>query len=251
MTLSGRRLLSPIGDLGTDETLYKQKDVGRLLTALPAAVQTGRPQQIKLFGLRFPAGVAATAVHFGEGIKVQSLKQSGDDTLVVEVTPEKNAKVGTRQIKVDGVAGEVALQVYHTIDYIRVSPEHGFARPGGIKARKLLEQFEAIGYTNGKDGVKGTADDVMLGRVAPVQWNVEENVTRNDDDDVHFVGQVNEQGLFTPADDGPNPKRERSEHNIGDIWIEVWYTPDGAKRPLGARAAMLVMPEKFSFQPIE
>jgi len=63
--------------------------------------------------------------------------------------------------------------------------------------------------------------------------------------------QIDENGLFTPAEDGPNMKRERMEHNVGDVWVEAWYTPDGAKRPMGARAPMLVMPEKFSFQPIE
>jgi len=32
-------------------------------------------------------------------------------------------------------------------------------------------------------------------------------------------------------------KRERMEHNVGDVWVERWYTPDGAKRPMGARGA--------------
>jgi hypothetical protein len=68
---------------------------------------------------------------------------------------------------------------------------------------------------------------------------------------VQFVGKVDENGLFIPAEDGPNAKRERLEHNVGDVWVEAWYTPDGAKRPIGARAPVLVMPEKFSFQPIE
>ncbi|MBI3245818.1 MAG: quinohemoprotein amine dehydrogenase subunit alpha [Deltaproteobacteria bacterium] len=250
-TLSGRRLSSPLGDIGSDETLYKQKDAARLLTMSPTAVKAGGQQRVKLFGMSFPSGLTSTAVHLGDGVKVQSLTQNGNDSVIVNVTTEKSAKVGVRQVKIDGVAGDLALQVYRTIDHIRLSPEHGFARPGGIKARKAMEQFEVIGYSNGKDGVKGTADDVKLGRVAPVKWNVEENVTRNDDDDVRFVGQINEQGLFTPADDGPNAKRERSEHNVGDIWIEAWYTPEGAKRPMGVRTPMLVMPEKFSFQPIE
>ena len=115
----------------------------------------------------------------------------------------------------------------------------------------MMEQFEAIGYLNGADGVKGTPDDIRVGRVAPIKWNLEENVTRVNDDDVAFVGKVDEQGLFIPAEDGPNPQRERLEHNVGDVWVEAWYTTDGAKRPIGARASVLVMPEKFSFQPIE
>jgi quinohemoprotein amine dehydrogenase len=249
--LSGRRLLTPLGDLGMDEELYRVTDGARLLTITPPALQVGESQKVKLFGMNLPNGLAAQAVNFGEGVKIQAVDQNGDDTIVVEVIADKNARIGARQVSLDGVQGSATLQVYTRVDYIRLSPERGFSRPGGVKARKLMEQFEVIGYLNGKDGVKGTQDDVRIGRVAPVKWNVEENVTRVDDDDVHFVGKVDENGLFIPAEDGPNAKRDRSEHNVGDVWVEAWYTPTGAKRPIGARASMLVMPEKFSFQPIE
>ncbi|MGE0684029.1 MAG: quinohemoprotein amine dehydrogenase subunit alpha [Candidatus Binatia bacterium] len=249
--LSGRRLLTGLGDIGMDEELYRLQEHARLLTIIPAALKTGEKRSVKLFGMNFPSGLSATAINLGEGVKVVSVVQTDDDTVTAEVTIEKEAKVGPRQVGVEGMQGNATLQIYHQVDYIRLFPEQGFARPGGIKARKLMEQLEAIGYGNGKDGVKGTQDDVRLGRVAPVKWNVEENVTRVDDDDVHFVGRVDENGLFIPAEDGPNAKRERLEHNVGDVWVEAWYTPDGAKRPVGARASMLVMPEKFSFQPIE
>ena len=249
--LSGRRLLTGLGDLGMDEELYRVKDEARLLTIIPPSLKAGATQNVKLFGMNFPSNLTVDQVNLGGGVKIQSLSQSGDDTLLVEVTTDQDANVGARQAKINGVQGVAPLQVYHRIDYIRLFPEQGFARPGGIKARKLMEQFEAIGYLNGEDGVKGTKDDVRIGRVAPVRWRVEENVTRVNDDDVQFVGKVDENGLFIPAEDGPNAKRERSEHNVGDVWVEAWYTPDGAKRPIGARAAMLVMPEKFSFQPIE
>jgi quinohemoprotein amine dehydrogenase len=249
--VSGRRVLTPLGDLGTEEKLYKKKDTARLLTVIPAALKSGTNQQMKLFGMNFPNGLAASAVNLGDGVKVQSLVQSGDDTIIAEVATDKNAKVGARQARVSGAQGDVVVQVYDKIDHIRLSPEQGFSRPGGVRARKIMEQFEAVGYVNGKDGIKGTKDDVPLGRVAPVKWNVEENVTRINDDDVQFVGTVDENGLFIPAEDGPNPKRERLDHNVGDVWVEAWYTPEGAKRPIGARAPVLVMPEKFSFQPIE
>lgn len=250
-TISGRRLLNDIGDVGREEKLYRKKDAARLLTITPAALQAGRKQQVTIFGMGFPSGLSASAVNLGEGVKVQSFTQRGDDTIIAEVATDAATKSGPRQAKISGVQGEAPLVVYSTVDYIRLTPERGFARPGGIRAKKIMEQFEAIGYANGKDGVKGTDDDVSLGRVAPVKWNVEENVTRVNDDDVQFVGKVDEYGLFIPAEDGPNAKRERLDHNVGDVWVEAWYTPEGAKRPMGARAPVLVMPEKFNFQPIE
>jgi quinohemoprotein amine dehydrogenase len=245
--LSGRRLLTGLGDLGADEKLYRKKDIARLLTVIPTALKVGETQEVKLFGTSIPAILSESALNFGDGVKVQSVTRSSDDTISAKITVDNDAKTGARQVKISGIQGEASLQVYKTIDYIRLSPEQGFARPGGVKARKMMEQFEVIGYLNGKDGVKGTTDDIKVGRVGPITWTLEENVTRINDDDVAFVGKIDEHGLFIPAEDGPNPQRERFEHNVGDVWVEAWYTSDGAKRPMGARASVLVMPEKFSW----
>ena len=249
--ISGRRLLTEIGDVGREETLYRSGSGARLLTVIPAALKTGATQKVKLFGMHLPSNVTAEAVSFGEGVKVQGLSQGGEDTVVAEVVVAKDAKVGPRQAKLQGVAGELPLYVYKTIDYIRLAPEQAFSRPGGVRTPKLLQQFEVVAYLNGKDGVKGTKDDIKLGRVGPVKWDLEEYVKRINDDDVRFVGAIDENGLFTPAPDGPNPQRHLSDENVGDVWVEAWYKPEGAKRPMGARAFLLVMPPKFNFQPIE
>jgi quinohemoprotein amine dehydrogenase len=250
-TLKGRRLLTPVGDLGMDETWHRSGDAARVLSVIPEALQAGKKQTVKIFGINLPQNLAAAAVNLGAGVQVQSLAQSGDDTVIAEVEVTKGAAVGARQGKIQGAAGTFPLYVYRAIDYIRLSPERAFARPGGEHAPKVFQQFEAVAYLNGPDGVKGTKDDVKLHRVAPVKWNLEEYVKRLNDDDALFVGAIDENGLFTPAKDGPNPQRHMLDHNVGDVWVEGWYTPEGAKRPMGARAHLLVMPEKFTFQPIE
>jgi quinohemoprotein amine dehydrogenase len=250
-TLKGRRLLTPVGDLGMDETWYRSGNIARVLSVIPGALQAGGKQKVKIFGANLPQNLAATAVNLGAGVQVQSLTQSGDDTVIAEVEVTKGAAVGARQGKIQGATGTVLLYVYRAIDYIRLFPERAFARPGGEHAPKVFQQFEAVAYLHGPDGVKGTQDDVQLDRVAPVKWNLDEYVKRLNDDDMHFVGVIDENGLFTPAKDGPNSQRHMMDHNVGDVWVEGWYTPDGAKRPMGARAHLLVMPEKFNFQPIE
>lgn len=249
--ISGRRLLTDIGDLGREETLYKSGSGAKLLTVIPAALKAGETQKVKLFGMSLPQNLSAEAITLGAGIKVQSLSQSGDDTVMAEVVTEKEAKVGPRQAKLQGVEGELPVYVYKTIDYIRLSPEQAFSRPGGVRTPKIFQQFEVFAYLNGPDGEKGTKDDIKLGRISPVKWNLEEYVKRINDDDVRFVGMVDDNGLFTPANDGPNPQRHLSDENVGDVWVEAWYKPEGAKRPVGARAFLLVMPPKFNFQPIE
>jgi len=253
-TISGRRLLTPVGDLGMDETWYRAGETPRLLSVTPTALKVGEKQKVKLFGMNFPPNLTPASISLGTGgagMKVESLSQSGDDTVIVEVTADQGATPGSRKIRLQGVDGVLPLSVYKTIDYIRLSPEMAFARPGGEHAPKIFQQFEAFAYANGPDGVKGTKDDVKLTRVTPVKWNLNEYVKRIDDDDMQFVGAVDDNGLFTPAKDGPNPQRHMLDHNVGDVWVEGWYTPAGDKRPMGARAYLLVMPEKFSFQPIE
>jgi quinohemoprotein amine dehydrogenase len=234
-----------------DETLYRSGNKTKLLTVSPTALKAGETQKVKLFGVALPQNLTTEVVSLGEGVKVQSLSQNGDDTVIAEVVADKEAQVGPRQAKIQGVEGEFPLSVYRTVDYIRLSPEQAFARPGGVRTPKISQQFEVFAYLNGKDGVKGTKDDIKLGRIGPVKWELEEYVKRINDDDVRFVGAVDENGLFTPANDGPNPQRHMSEENVGDVWVEAWYKPEGAKRPMGARAHLLVMPPKFNFQPIE
>ena len=70
----------------------------------------------------------------------------------------------------------------------------------------------------GADGQNNTPDDVELGPI-DVTWSVEEFLSMYGDDDKDFVGTLSPSGLFTPALDGPNPKRKFSRNNYGDIWI--------------------------------
>ena len=249
--IQGRRLVTDYGDLGMQETWYRGLGPARLLESIPAALKAGTSQKVKLFGINLPQGLTAESLSLGAGVSIQSFSQQGNDAIAAEVAVDAAAEPGVRAITIPGVSSKLSLAVYKTIDYIRLSPEHGFARPGGGRAPKIFQQFEVSGYTNGADGKKGTADDVHLGRVTPVKWNVEEYVKRMNDDDIKFVGTLDDAGLFTPALDGPNPQRHMSEGNVGDVWVEAWYRPEGAKRPMGARAHLLVMPPRFLFPRIE
>lgn len=250
-TLHGRRILTPVGDLGMDETWYRSGGPARILSAIPTTLQAGEKQTVKIFGANLPANLTAAALSLGSGVTITSLTQTGDDTVAAEVVAAKGAGIGPRQVRLQGATGTLPFYVYRTIDYIRLTPERAFARPGGERGPRHVQQFEAFAYLKGPDGEKGTKDDVQLHRVRPEKWNLEEYIKRLDDDDMHFVGTIDEHGLFIPGKDGPNPQRHMMDHNVGDVWVEGWYKADGAKYPMGARAYLLVMPEKFSFQPIE
>jgi quinohemoprotein amine dehydrogenase len=243
--MHGRRLLTPVGDLGMDETLYKVGGGAQLLTAIPKSIQAGKTVKVRLFGMNLPANISADAIGIGDGLKVQSVSQSGDNTVVAEVVADADAKVGPRSIKIAGVEGEQPFYLYKTVDYISITPERGYGRPGGTRGPKVNQQFEAFGFTHGPDG-----KPVNIGRVGPLTWDTAERVSRISDDDVLYVGKVNQYGTFIAATDGPNPERIHSESNVGDVWVEAWYKPDPSAAPMGARAFMLLMPPKFVFMPI-
>jgi quinohemoprotein amine dehydrogenase len=101
-----------------------------------------------------------------------------------------------------------------------------------------LQQFEAVAFNNGADGKPDTKDDLNLGPL-DVTWSIEEFTATYDDHDKEYVGTLDDHGLFTPAADGPNPKRRGNANNTGDVWVVATYvTPDG--RTLRARAHLLV-----------
>jgi quinohemoprotein amine dehydrogenase len=132
--------------------------------------------------------------------------------------------------------------VYAKVDGIKVVPQAGMARLGGAAFPARPEQFEARAYSSGLDGKPGTDDDLDLGAV-DVRWSLEEYAATFKDDDLQFVGELSQGGLFTPNIDGPNPKRSGNRNNVGDVWVVASYTPagsDASAKPLRARAHLLV-----------
>jgi quinohemoprotein amine dehydrogenase len=88
-----------------------------------------------------------------------------------------------------------------------------------------------------------------------VRWSLEEYTATYDDDDIKFVGKLDEHtGRFTPNIDGPNPARSGSRNNIGDVWVVARYDAEtaGGKPPSNfrARAHLLVtVPLYMRFDP--
>ena len=116
-----------------------------------------------------------------------------------------------------------AYAVYDHIDYLKVTPTTSIAHLGGAPHPKGYVQFETVAFSNGPDGKPNTDDDIDLGPV-PATYKMEEFVASYGDDDTDFVGSVDAKtGLFTPASDGPDPKRKSMRNNYGDVWISATY----------------------------
>ena len=148
-----------------------------------------------------------------------------------------------------GATKTAALIVYDKIDAIKVLPEWGMARTGGVKVPKQLQQFETVAVNYGADGKPDTKDDLNLGQV-DAGWAIDEYPATFRDDDVKFVGEINSGGLFIPNLDGPNPQRSGNRNNIGDVWIVATYAPPGSTKQLRARAHLLVtVPVYLNWEP--
>ena len=71
----------------------------------------------------------------------------------------------------------------------------------------------------GPDKKLYTSDDWQI-KVVKAKWRLEEFSIHEYDDDVKYVGEIDEDtGFFTPAIDGPNPKRRWNANNIGNVYV--------------------------------
>jgi quinohemoprotein amine dehydrogenase len=220
----GRWFTGAYDETGIDVKLVRVTGAPAVFGTSVASVRTGATgQSVKIFGANLPASIRPEDVALGQGVKVARVVSAKSEEIVVELDVASSAPIGARDLSVAGAVKPAALVVYDKIDGIKVVPAAGMARVGGTNFPKQLQQFEAIGVNNGPDGKPGTADDLSLGLV-DVKWSVEEYTATFGDDDAQFVGAIDANGLFTPALDGPNPKRSGNRNNVGDVWVVADYS---------------------------
>ena len=214
----GRWFWGEYQEFGADVKLQRASADPTLLgidrTMLKLGSQSNR---VRLIGDNLPTQVAPTDLDFGSGVTVRIVSHTPSE-IVAEVDVASSAVPGKRDIFFRRSVLESAIAVYDRVDYIKVLPEAALAHLGSDVHPKGFQQFEAVAYQRGADDKLHTADDVELGPI-DVTWSVEEYLSVYGDDDKDFVGALSSTGLFTPALDGPNPKRKFSRNNYGDVWV--------------------------------
>lgn len=244
-TIEGRWYTGGYDETGLDVKLQRV-GTGPLVVGLDnPGMQVGSTVTVTVHGANLPANPGASDVDFGSGVKVNRIVSSSPSELKLEVAVAADAKIGRRDIFVAGVVKEAGAVVYDKIDEIRVKPQAGMARLGGINFPKQYQQFEAVAYNWGPDGKPDTKDDLEIGTV-PVTWALEEYAATYGDDDLKWVGTLDANGFFIPNVDGPNPQRPRNANNVGDVWVVAVFNRSGKDKdgktlgPLRARAHLLV-----------
>ena len=245
--INGRWFMGAYDEFGPDVKLVRAN--GPVLLGLhPVAVRSGTTATVTVHGANLAAGLGPEDVDLGPGLEVVRVVESDSERFAAEVAAAGDAAAGARDVFLAGQPVPGSLTVYETVDRIAVTPEAGMARLGGGNFPKGYAQFEATAYSNGPDGEPETGDDLPLGHV-DVTWSVEEYAAVFDDDDIEYVGTLDEGGLFQPASDGPNPERTGMRNNVGDVWVvAIWRGPDG-KEVRGRAHLIVTVPLYMRWEP--
>jgi quinohemoprotein amine dehydrogenase len=242
LSAEGRWFWGAYDEFGFDVKMERASDGPMLITTDRTMLKTGTTgNAVKILGDRLPADIAAADLDFGAGVTVKRIASHSASEVVAELDVAGDAMSGKRDVVFRRSVLPAAIAVYDRIDYIKVAPQSSLARLGSETHPKGFQQFEAVAFQRGEDGKNYTADDVELGAI-DVTWKVEEFMAVYGDDDKDFVGTLNDSGFFTPASDGPNPKRKFSRNNYGDIWVVATAKNEKDKdgNPLVGRSYLVV-----------
>jgi quinohemoprotein amine dehydrogenase len=253
--MEGRWFNGGYDEIGMDVKLERVGNETRVLgTDRTALKQGAAAQELKIYGTNLASSLRVSDIDLGPGITVSRVVSATPDLATVTVDVNASATAGARDLFVAGASRPKALAVYDKLDTIKVKPDWAMARVGGNSFPKMLAQFEVWGFSNGADGKPDSPDDIELGLVDGA-WTMEEYAAIYNDDDIKFVGTLNEAtGRFTPNIEGPNPARSGSRNNVGDVWVVAKVLGDavsGKPAPtLRARAHLLVtVPLYMRFEP--
>ncbi len=242
-TMDGRWFWGGYQEFGIDAHLVRIGTQPILAGASAFSVQSPSSTEMRVYGANFPSDMKPSDFDFGTGITVKRVVRKGSTMATIEVQAIPGLATGIRDISLARSTVERAIAVYDKIAYIKVLPDASMARLGGTIAAKQYAQFEAVAYAAGPDGKPQTADDIPLGPVS-ARWSMEEFVSTPGDDDIKFVGKLNDSGLFTPNLEGPNPERKKQANNYptnnwGDVWVAATYDVPGGSA-MKARSYLVV-----------
>lgn len=207
---------------------------------LPAFLLKGELTTLTVEGLNLPDAGPGDIAFAGTPVEVLGVRRAAPGALELQVVSHAG-EPGEAKLTVKGLdAGTVRLAPQ--IDFIAISPRMGRARlSGGANYPAEGVQFEAIAYAKSGDGENAT--NVALGPVSAI-FELAEEKTRPDDDDLRWIGDITPNGAYLPVGDyGPNRLRRHSAETSGLVKVVARYRR-GA-RTFEARAQLAVTVPDF------
>lgn len=213
-----------------NEQFAQAGEAGTVLAAFPQAFKAdpAAEQTLTLVGTGLPGAIAPADIVFSDpDVTVKSVSESTPDKIVCMITVG-GASIRTATLKVKDAAYANPVTLYDKVDGIRILPHIGRARvSSGAAYPPQGVQFVARGVHFGADGKADTGDDVLLEPV-DVTWRLEEEKTREGDDDLKYLATSIDGGLYTPITTyGPIAERKQHREGIGLIAVEATLAADG------------------------
>ncbi|WP_370463934.1 quinohemoprotein amine dehydrogenase subunit alpha [Oceanospirillum sediminis] len=236
-SLNGRMFKRDDDVLGGQVTAIK----GAGITAVsPSYIRQGERKLLTISGNKLNG-----SVHLGAGVKVVSVVSRDDNRVVVVAEASQRAESGHREVRVGKLSSEMPLAVYDQLARVDITPSDSIARVGGGGGAlaKQKSWYRAVGYAAGADGKPGTEDDIRLGYM-PASWSLKPfDEIAEHDGDIKYAGTIDDRGIFTPGDAGPNPERKMSTNNVGNL--TVTGTVHDGNQVVSGDSHLLVTVQKF------
>lgn len=224
---------------GGEWLAFRDNGKGRIVAMQPQALRTGTTTDVVIVGMSLDKQPGSLSL--GEGTVVSN-EQRDSHSIRARVKVADDAQPGSRNVSVGSVGAPGLPAIYRQIDQIEVVPKIATARLGAGKAAPVSAQFEAFGSTRLPDGRL-----LSLGPVA-ADWSAAPfgaEAKRTEDD--KLAGQLDQRGRFLPAGAGPNPARNSSGDNVGDLWV-IAKSPDPDHAE--GRAHLIVTSQSGNVPPI-
>ena len=232
-------------ETGLDVTLHPHRRASPWCWAwLPRALRAGATASVRIFGVNLDRGGAATDLDFGPGVRVTRASPPPRAASRADRSRSRPRRPRARAT-CSWPARPLprAAVVFKTVDALKVTP-------AGRASRAWAASGSRSGPSSSRRGPGATAPTASPTRRttstsarSTVAWSIEEFTATFGDDDKNWVGSIDAEGLFTPAEDGPNPKRPGDRNNVGDLWVVATLPADSPvkpKAPLRARAHLIV-----------
>jgi quinohemoprotein amine dehydrogenase len=221
---------------GGEWTAVREGGPAKVLAVWPQALRAGTAANFTLVG----TGLTAGELSLGESVSATNMRRDAH-VIRARIAAVPTAASGMRRISVGGAEGHLA--VYQRIDAIEVLPKFGIARLGGGRVDPVSAQFEAQGSMHLSDG-----QWLPLGPVT-VSWSTEPfNDEAKRTEDEKFAGYIDRRGRFLPSAAGPNPAREFSGNNVGDLAV-VAHTEEAGRDVIG-KGHLIVTVQRWITPPI-
>jgi quinohemoprotein amine dehydrogenase len=235
--IAGRWFDPDHSEQGGEWTAIRADAAPEVLAVLPKALRSGATGRVVVVGSGLGGAEPAS---FGAGTAATVVRRDAN-VLEADLAVAADAAPGARAVRAGAAAGQ--LVVYRQIDQLDVRPAYGIARLGGGKLAPVTAQFEAFASTRLPDG-----ELLALGPVT-AEWSAvpyDDDARRSGDD--KFAGRIEPSGRFLPAGAGPNPEREFSGNNVGNLAV-VASVKDGA-RAVEGRSHLVVTVQRWITPPI-